>query len=49
MNKFITDNPESIHGKLSIDELDDGTYRCVTVCRLTGGEEFTVRDFSFDA
>lgn len=47
MAKFMEDAPESIRGKLDLQALSAGTYRCTVVCRLTTGQEFTVRDFEF--
>ena len=47
MVKFLEDAPECIRGKLDLQALSTGTYRCTAVCRLTTGQEFTVRDFEF--
>ena len=47
MRKFIEDDPAAIIGGIDVDALSPGNYRCMTVCRLSGGQEFTVRDFDF--
>lgn len=47
MRKFVTDIPETVRGSLDLEALEAGTYHCTLVCRLTTGEEFTVRDFDF--
>lgn len=47
LEKFVADTPSSILGSIDLDALTAGNYHCTLVCRLTTGEEFTVRDFDF--
>lgn len=47
MERFVTDDPKSIQGSIDLAALTSGNYHCTVVCRLTTGEEFTVRDFDF--
>lgn len=47
LQKFVTDRPESVRGNIDPTALSSGNYHCTLVCRLTTGEEFTVRDFDF--
>ena len=47
LQKFVTDHPSAIHGSVDPSALASGNYHCTVVCRLTTGEEFTVRDFDF--
>lgn len=34
-------------GKLDVEGLTPGTYRCTYDCRVSTGESFTFRDFTF--
>lgn len=45
--KFTTDTPNSVLGKIDVAALPAGNYHCTLICRLTNGQEFTVRDFDF--
>ena len=47
LQKFVTDHPSAIRGSVDPSALASGNYHCTVVCRLTTGEEFTVRDFDF--
>ena len=47
MRKFTEDDPAAIVGHIDVDGLAPGNYHCTTVCRLSAGQEFTVRDFDF--
>ena len=47
MQQFITDSPNRLYGSIDPAALASGNYHCTVVCRLTTGEEFTVRDFDF--
>lgn len=47
LQKFVADTPSSVLGSIDITALTAGNYHCTLVCRLTTGEEFTVRDFDF--
>lgn len=47
LQKFVTDHPNAIRGSIDPAALASGNYHCTVVCRLTTGEEFTVRDFDF--
>lgn len=47
LQKFVTDHPSAIRGSIDPAALASGNYHCTVVCRLTTGEEFTVRDFDF--
>lgn len=47
LQKFVTDRPGSIRGSIDVSALVAGNYHCTLLCRLTTGEEFTVRDFVF--
>lgn len=49
LQKFVTDRLESVRGSIDPTALSSGNYHCTLVCRLTTGEEFTVRDFDFTA
>lgn len=46
--KFTTDTPKSVLGKIDVAALPAGNYHCTLICRLTNGQEFTVRDFDFE-
>lgn len=41
------DNVSAVLGHFDPATLPQGTYRCTTVCRLTTGQEFTVRTYDF--
>ena len=47
LQQFVTDKPECVRGSIDPTALASGNYHCTVVCRLTTGEEFTVRDFDF--
>ena len=47
MRKFTEDDPAAIVGHIDVDGLAPGNYHCITVCRLSAGQEFTIRDFGF--
>lgn len=47
LQQFVTDHPNAIRGSIDPAALTSGNYHCTVVCRLTTGEEFTVRDFDF--
>ena len=47
MSMFATEAPSRMLGYISPDGLKSGDYHCKVVCRLTTGQEFTVRDFDF--
>ena len=47
LQKFLTDNPAGVLGRIAPGELTAGSYHCTLTCRLTGGAVFTVRDFDF--
>lgn len=47
MSMFLTEAPTRMLGYISPDTLKAGDYHCKVVCRLTTGQEFTVRDFDF--
>jgi hypothetical protein len=47
MSMFVTEAPTRMLGYISPDTLKAGDYHCKVVCRLTTGQEFTVRDFDF--
>lgn len=47
MQQFVTEHPDAIRGSIDPAALASGNYHCTVVCRLTTGEEFTVRDFDF--
>jgi len=47
LQQFVTENPNAIRGSVDPSALASGNYHCTVVCRLTTGEEFTVRDFDF--
>lgn len=47
MRKFAEDAPEAILGSVDSTALTPGSYHCTTVCRLSTGQEFTIRDFGF--
>ena len=47
LQKFVTDHPSAIRGSIDPAALTSGNYHCTVTCRLTTGEEFTVRDFDF--
>jgi hypothetical protein len=47
LQRFVTDLPEQKRGSIDLTALAAGSYHCTLVCRLTTGEEFTVRDFDF--
>ena len=47
MQKFAEDVPEAVLGSVDPGALTPGNYHCTTVCRLSTGQEFTVRDFDF--
>lgn len=47
LQQFVTDNPDSILGKVDSEALAVGQYKCVVVCRLTSGQELVAREFEF--
>lgn len=47
LQQFVTENPNAIRGSVDPSALASGNYHCTVTCRLTTGEEFTVRDFDF--
>ena len=48
MSRFVTENPGALRGIVDVSALDSGKYRCTVTARLTTGDEYTVRDFTFD-
>jgi len=47
LGRFLTDKPAGVRGYIDPDALTSGKYHCKLVCRLSSGQEFTVRDFDF--
>ena len=47
MVHFTGADREVMHGRLELDTLAAGSYRCTVTCRLSTGRELTVRDFTF--
>ena len=47
LSRFTTEAPTRMLGYIAPDVLSVGDYHCELVCRLTTGQEFTVRDFDF--
>jgi hypothetical protein len=48
LRQFAEEAPEQMRGRIVPEELPAGRYRCVLHCRLTSGQVFTVRDFTFE-
>jgi len=48
MSRFVTENPGALRGIVDVAKLDSGKYRCTVTARLTTGDEYTVRDFTFE-
>lgn len=48
LQKFVNDHPNAVVGSIDPAALTSGNYHCTVTCRLTTGEEFTVRDFDFN-
>ena len=48
LRQFAEEAPERVRGRIAPEELPAGSYRCTLACRLTTGQVFTVRDFTFD-
>lgn len=47
LQTFVTDRPEVLRGRIDLDALSAGNYRCMVICRLITGTEITVRNFNF--
>ena len=47
MSMFASEAPTRMLGYISPDTLPAGAYHCKVTCKLTTGQEFTVRDFDF--
>jgi len=48
MSRFTAEAPTRMLGYIAPDVLTAGDYHCKVVCRLTTGQELTVRDFDFE-
>ncbi|MBR4862928.1 MAG: hypothetical protein IKU07_00005, partial [Oscillospiraceae bacterium] len=48
MRQFVNDGYHTMQGYVNPYVLPAGTYHCKVVCRLTGGQEITVRDFDYN-
>lgn len=44
---FVTEKEANMLGKIELDKLEKGTYKCILTVRIVTGEEFKVRDFEF--
>lgn len=47
LERFLTDNPAGVRGYIKPEALTAGSYHCKLICRLSSGEELTVRNFDF--
>ena len=47
LQRFKTEKPTGILGRIAPEELAAGNYHCKLVCRLVSGQEFTMRNFDF--
>ena len=47
LERFMTELPGSMKGSIDLETLKSGNYRCTLTARLTSGQEFIVRDFTF--
>lgn len=48
LERFRTEAPERMQGRIDPEILQPGRYRCTLTVRLTTGQELTVRDFDFE-
>ena len=47
LSRFLTEKPGSMIGSVDLSLLESGQYRCMITARLTIGETYVVRDFTF--
>ena len=47
LQRFLTDEPERMHGEISPGALSPGKYHCNLTVRMSTEEEITVRDYDF--
>jgi hypothetical protein len=48
LERFVTENPGALRGIVDVSLLESGEYRCTVTARLTTGDEYVVRDFTFE-
>jgi hypothetical protein len=47
LQRFLTDEPERMHGEINPSALTPGKYHCNLTVRMSTEEEITVRDYDF--